>query len=325
MYIVTGGAGFIGSAFVHKLNTQGIEDILIVDHLGSSLKWKNLVGLRYTDYRDKEEFIHALRQNKLNFQPKTVFHFGACSSTTEADAGYLMDNNFGFSRDLALWTISRNARLVYASSAATYGDGLLSFCDDPGNFDKLRPLNMYGYTKLLFDQWVRQNHLTREALGLRFFNVFGPNEYHKGDMASVIYKAFWQVRSSGNLNLFRSYRTDYGDGQQKRDFIYIKDVVDITWMLSQNSEASGVYNVGTGTARSWNDLANAIFSALGMNPRITYIDMPDNIRAAYQYFTQADTSRLSATCSGFQCSSLEDAVADYINNYLSHEVSYISQ
>ncbi len=323
MYIVTGGAGFIGSAMVWKLNTMGIEDILIVDNLGSGIKWKNLVNLRYTDYLHKSIFYSRLLQDKLPESVKAVFHLGACSSTTEKDADYLMENNFHFTRDLCLWAMDNHVRFINASSAATYGDGTKGFDDSLETMRTLQPMNMYGYSKQLFDLWAHSNKWMDRIASLKFFNVFGPNEYHKGDMMSVICKAYSQIKETGELGLFKSYRDDYPDGGQQRDFVYVKDCVDVMFWLMEHPEANGIFNVGTGRARSWNDLADAVFSAMGLERKVNYIPMPESIRDSYQYFTEARMQRLTDAGYPNAFTSLEDAVRDYVTAYLAGNDPYL--
>jgi ADP-L-glycero-D-manno-heptose 6-epimerase len=319
MYIVTGGAGFIGSAMVWKLNRMGIDDILVVDNLGVSSKWKNLVGLRYSDYVHKTAFIEQVRSGRIDGNVEGIIHMGACSSTTEQDADYLMENNFHYTRTLAEYALSKGARFIYASSAATYGDGSLGFDDDPDTMDQLVPLNMYGYSKQLFDLWVRKNGLLGSMVGLKFFNVFGPNEYHKDDMKSVICKAFHQIQSTGKMGLFKSYRPDYRDGEQQRDFVYIKDCVEVMWWLLTHEDVGGIYNVGTGEARTWNDLVRSVFAAMEREPNIEYVDMPETIRDKYQYYTHANMDRLRAAGCTVPMRSLEEGAADYVINYLARD------
>lgn len=224
--IVTGGAGFIGSAFVWKLNQEGVSDILIVDELGTDEKWKNLVGLRYSDFLHKDVFLRSVQDGTMAFHPYALVHMGACSATTERDADYLMENNYLYTKTLAEWSVANGVRYLYASSGATYGDGALGFSDDPLLMPRLRPINMYGYSKHLFDLYARRTGLIEKIVGLKFFNVFGPNEYHKGKMTSVVHNAFYQIQSSGAVRLFQSHRPDYKDGEQVRDFVYVKDCVE---------------------------------------------------------------------------------------------------
>jgi ADP-L-glycero-D-manno-heptose 6-epimerase len=315
MIAVTGGAGFIGSAVIHALNKRGMDDILAVDHLGTSSKWKNLRGLTFSDYREKDDFIYQVRSGGLP-EIEAIIHMGACSATTEADATYLVRNNFQFTKDLALYCADRGIRFIYASSAATYGDGSKGFCDDESRLDELRPLNMYGYSKQLFDLWAKRMGLLSSVAGLKFFNVYGPNEYHKADMRSFVHKGFEQIIASGRLSLFRSHNPEYKDGCQKRDFIYVKDAVSSVLFFLDNRNVSGIFNVGAGNARTWLDLANAIFFALGMEPAIDFIDMPDILMDKYQYFTQADISKLMKAGFVNEPASLEESVRDYVQGYL---------
>lgn len=316
MIIVTGAAGLIGSAVIWALNRRGDEDILAVDCLGKDDRWKNLRALRFRDYMEKEDFLERLRSGSLPRGVRAIVHMGACSATTERDASYLIHNNFEYTKELALYATARDIRFVYASSAATYGDGDRGYADVEPDLDLLRPLNMYGYSKHLFDLWVRREGLSQKVAGLKYFNVYGPNEYHKGDMRSVVHKAFEQIQAGGPVRLFRSHRPDYGDGEQMRDFLYVKGAAAITLYMVDQTDLGGIYNVGSGKARTWNDLVLSIFAALGQEPRIEYIDMPAELRDRYQYFTEADLSKLHATGWVTPALALEDAVADYVRNYL---------
>jgi len=311
MIVLTGGAGFIGSCFLWKLNREGVTDILVVDHMDDSDKWKNLIGKNFSDYVQKDDFLEMVKSHKLP-KPEAVVHMGACSSTTNTDGDYYIRNNYEYSKVLAEWALTNKAYFMYASSAATYGDGSLGYKDDEEKLQQLRPLNMYGYSKYLFDLWVVNKCLLKKVTGLKFFNVFGPNEYHKGDMRSVICKAFPQIRDEGRINLFRSYREEYPDGAQKRDFIYVKDVVDVMYKLFCNQKKTGIFNLGSSQASSWNDLAKAMFAAIGKKPAIEYVDMPETLRSKYQYFTEADMTKLKNSGIDLQFSSLEDAVKDYM-------------
>ena len=316
MIVVTGGAGFIGSAFVAKLNDEGHDAIIIVDELGISEKWKNLVKLRYADYIHKDAFLEMVVGNRVPFPVEAVVHMGACSSTTERDADYLMENNFHYSCFLADWALAQGVRIVYASSAATYGDGGRGFSDDDHKTRELLPINRYGYSKQLFDLRVLHEGLQDRVAGIKFFNVFGPNEYHKGDMTSVVFKAFRQIRETGKVRLFKSYKPEYGDGEQKRDFVYIKDCIEILWWLLNHREANGIFNLGTGRARTWNDLIGAVFAALSLPPAIDYIEMPEALRGQYQYFTEARMEKLRAAGCLLTFTPLEDAVGDYVKSHL---------
>lgn len=323
MYIVTGGAGFIGNAFVWKLNQEGIDDILIVDSLGCSEKWKNLVKRRYADFIHKDAFYEMLCEGSLPFKAKAVIHMGACSSTTERDADYLMENNFHYSCALARWAVAKKIPFLYASSGATYGDGSMGFSDDDRTTPKLKPINMYGYSKQLFDLWVMRNKLLGKVVGIKFFNVFGPNEYHKGEMQSVVRKSFFQIRDTGKVRLFKSHRTGFGHGEQIRDFVYVKDCVEVMWWFLQTPGARGIFNLGTGKARTWNDLVKAVFKASGMKPRIEYIDMPVEIRGQYQYVTEAKMDKLRKAGCPVRCRSLEDAITDYVTRHLQNNDPYL--
>jgi ADP-L-glycero-D-manno-heptose 6-epimerase len=316
MIIVTGGAGFIGSALIAGLNKRGIDDILVVDRLASDQRWKNLVNLRFADYVDKEEFLEMVAEDVVPFSVDAVFHLGACSSTTETDASFLMDNNFEYTKQLAQWATDEGFRFIYASSAATYGDGSNGFADDEKKLETLKPLNPYGYSKQLLDLWTKRNGLLTKIVGLKYFNVFGPNEYHKADMRSFVLKAFEQINATGKVRLFKSHRPDYKDGQQKRDFLYVKDAVDMTLFFFDKPDLAGIYNLGAGVARSWNDLAKAVLTAMGKPLNIEYIDMPDSVRNQYQYFTEADIAKLRSVGYKNPITSLEDAVKDYVQNYL---------
>ncbi len=316
MIVVTGGAGFIGSAVVWRLNQIGFENIVIVDRLDKGEKWKNLNGLKYEDVFHKDDFYEMITNNAFPYKVDSVIHLGACSSTTETDADYLLFNNFQYSQALARFCFEKDARFVYASSAATYGDGAQGYSDNEEEIENLRPLNMYGYSKQMFDLWVKKNGFLSKAAGIKYFNVYGPNEYHKGDMRSVVHKAFGQIRKTGKVKLFKSYISDYKDGEQMRDFIYVKDAVDMTLFLWENKNLNGIFNVGTGEARTWNDLVKALFDALEKPVNIEYIEMPEYLRPKYQYFTQADVSKIRKAGFNEPLFSLEEGVEDYVRNYL---------
>jgi ADP-L-glycero-D-manno-heptose 6-epimerase len=321
MIVITGGAGFIGSCLIAELNQRGIDDILVVDNLGTSLKWKNLVGKKFRDYVHKKTFRDNLLAGVYGAQIEAIYHLGACSSTTETNADYLYENNFSYSRDLAEYAWNRNIRFIYASSAATYGKGEAGY-SDTGDYQALRPLNMYGYSKHLFDLWLLKNTVQSCSVGLKFFNVFGPNEYHKGDMASLVYKAYLQIKEKGFITLFKSAHPDYADGEFKRDFVYVNDVTPMLADLMKYGEITGIYNVGTGIPRSWNDLAHAIFTALGKEPNIQYSDMPQHIQKQYQYFTQADMTALQQTRVYRPSTTLEESVQDYVCTYLERDCAH---
>lgn len=317
MIVVTGGAGFIGSCLVARLNELGIHEIIVVDHLDDQgLKKKNLAGKKYSVFYDKQDFLERVCHGDLPQDIFCVFHMGACSSTTGTDRNYYIRNNFEYSCEVARWALNRKARFIYASSAATYGDGAQGYCDDPSLIGQLKPLNYYGESKQMFDEWVLAQGLYGRVAGLKFFNVYGPNEAHKGDMRSVIAKAYERVVCEGVMVLFKSDRPDYADGEQKRDFIYVKDVVSVMIYLMKNSSVNGIFNLGTGQARTWNDLALALFAAAGKSPRIEYVPMPEHLRNRYQYFTQAGMDRLRRAGYTGEFMSLEQAVSDYVS-YLS--------
>jgi ADP-L-glycero-D-manno-heptose 6-epimerase len=316
MIVVTGGAGFIGSAIVWRLNTLGNENIILVDELGTTDKWKNLVGLKFQEFIHKDDFISAVVEDTLEFPIEAIIHMGANSSTTEKDADHLFSNNYLYTQALAKYCLSKNIRFIYASSAATYGDGSLGFDDNELNLETLRPLNMYGYSKQLFDHWAKRNNVLDKIAGVKYFNVYGPNEYHKGDMRSVVHKAFEQVRDNGKVKLFKSLHPNYKDGEQMRDFVYVKDAVDMTLYFLEHPEKNGIFNVGAGKARTWNDLVTALFNAVGKAVNIEYIDLPENLREKYQYFTEANLSKIKSAGYSEPTITLEDGVSDYVKNYL---------
>lgn len=321
--IVTGGAGFIGSALIWKLNREGIDDILVVDSLGTGEKWRNLSRLRFTDYVHKSPFLQQITTDTLLFAPDAIVHMGACSSTTEQNVDYLMANNYHYTRSLAEWAAARGVRFLYASSAATYGNGDGGFADHV-DLCRLAPLNAYGYSKHLFDWFAERTGLLRQIVGLKFFNVFGPNEYHKGEMASVVFKAFHQIKEEGQVSLFSSCREECADGEQRRDFIYVKDCLEVMWWLLTHPEVNGLFNLGTGRARSWNSLAKALFAAMGFPVLIEYIPMPQRLREHYQYFTQANMDRLRSKGCPMNFRSLEESVADYVRNHLHTDFPWLS-
>jgi len=314
--IVTGGAGFIGRNLVAGLTERGVDDIIVVDDLGSTEKWRNLVGLRYEDYLDKDTFRSLIRENRLD-GVRAILHMGACSATTEQDASFLADNNYQVTRELCEWCLTHGARFVYASSAATYGNGSLGYSDRDDVTPTLQPLNMYGYSKHMFDLWALKKGLLGLIAGLKYFNVYGPFEDHKGDMRSVVHKAYGQICETGKVKLFKSYKPEYADGEQVRDFVYVRDAVAVTLYLMEHPEASGLFNCGTGQARSWNALALAVFAAMGREPVIEYMDMPDVLRGKYQYFTQADMAKLRAAGYAVPFTTLEDGARDYVMTHLS--------
>lgn len=314
MIILTGGAGFIGSCFLRKLNDNNVTNVLIVDRLGSGEKWRNLIGKKFDGFENKNDFIKKLLNGYYEGKIEAIVHIGACSSTTERDADYLFDNNFNYSKSLAEYAVTRNIRFMYAGSAATYGSGETGYSDKV--FDELKPLNIYGMSKHAFDLWIHQNNLESKVTGFKFFNVFGPNEYHKGDMASMIYKSFNQIRETGKIRLFKSYNPEYKDGEQKRDFVYVKDITEVLWKSYNNPEVTGIFNLGCGKARSWNDLAKAVFVSCNKNVNIDYINMPDDLIGQYQYFTQAEMEKFNSTSLRIDFTCLEDAVDDYVRGHL---------
>jgi len=319
---VTGGAGFIGSVLLWKLNQMGMDDMLVVDQLGTSEKWKNLRARKFGDYLESDRFILNLEANALK-KIDGIVHLGANSSTTEQDASHLVENHFEYTNRLAKWCLAKNKRFVYASSAATYGDGRFGYSTDNATTEKIQPLNMYGYSKQLFDIWALRARVLNKMVGVKFFNIYGPNEYHKDDMRSVVAKSYDLIRKDGVIRLFKSYKPEYRDGEQERDFLYVKDAVDVVYELMTQRKYKGLYNLGAGAARTWNDLANAIFLALGRPPRIEYIDMPDTLKPKYQYHTQADMRWRKAVKNVKPFASLEESVRDYVQNHLIKEDPYL--
>ena len=313
--LVTGGAGFIGSALIWELNRRGYENIVVTDRLGSDEKWRNLAPLRFVDYLDADALWEKLDTALLQ-DTRWVFHLGACSATTEKDSRFLMENNFNYTRRLAEWALAGERRFVYASSAATYGDGSAGMDDNSDNLESFRPLNMYGYSKHLFDLHARRNGSLSQITGLKFFNIFGPNEDHKDNMRSVVHKAFGQIQKEGLVTLFKSHHPDYRDGEQKRDFLYVKDAVAMTLHLAENPSATGLFNIGSGRASTWIELVTPIFHALDLPVNIQFIDMPEVLRGKYQYFTRADISRLQQTGWNAPATTLAESVTDYVKNYL---------
>lgn len=312
--VVTGAAGFIGRNTVAALNARGRDDLILVDSLGADEKWRNLVGLRYEDIIDPAAFLETVVNRSVE-EPEAVIHLGACSATTERDADFLLRNNYRYTRILCDWALRDKARFIYASSAATYGDGSLGYSDEDAMTPRLQPLNMYGYSKHMFDLWALRSRLFDRIVGLKYFNVYGPHEDHKGDMRSVVHKSFHQISREGKVQLFKSHRPDYADGEQQRDFIYVKDAVDVTlWFLDQ--AVGGLFNCGTGEARTWKALATAVFAAMGREPNIECVEMPESLRGRYQYFTQADMAKLRRAGYDAPFSTLEDGVRDYVTGHL---------
>jgi ADP-L-glycero-D-manno-heptose 6-epimerase len=287
-----------------------------VDRLGESEKWKNLRAQRFEDYIDKYDFREMILEDVVPDDVDGVIHMGACSATTETDADYLADNNYHYTRDLYQWCYRHNVRFIYASSAATYGDGSLGYSDDDALTPRLRPLNMYGYSKQMFDLWLLRNGLQNSVVGLKFFNVFGPYEDHKDDMRSVVQKSFHQIGREGRVGLFKSYRDQYEDGGQVRDFIYVRDAVDVVLHFLEDRNVGGIFNCGTGRARSWLDLARGVFTAMDREPLIDFIEMPNHLRGKYQYHTQADLTKLRTAGYVKDFTSLEDGIRDYVKTHL---------
>lgn len=313
--VITGGAGFIGCNLVAALNARGSEDVILVDNLGCGNKWRNLRGLRYEDIVSPEEFLSQL-DSQTPFETDAIVHLGACSATTEQDADFLLRNNYRYTRTICEWSLHHNVRFIYASSAATYGDGGKGYGDDDSTLTALRPLNMYGYSKHMFDLWALQHSLFNRIVGLKYFNVFGAHEEHKGDMRSMVSKACDQITKSGQVRLFRSYRPGYADGEQKRDFVYVRDAVDVTAYFLEHRQLGGLFNCGTGHARSWRDLALAVFKALDVPPHIQFIEMPRVLQGKYQYFTEAPMHKLRAAGYLKPFTPLEEGVSDYVSHYL---------
>jgi ADP-L-glycero-D-manno-heptose 6-epimerase len=315
MIVVTGGAGFIGSALVYGLNQKGFEDIWVVDEMDHPEKQKNLDGLTYSRWVGKDIFLREVKGSELP-ACSAILHMGACSSTTETNAAYLRENNFEYTRSLAEFCLKKNVRFIYASSAATYGAGENGYADDESMLETLKPLNLYGASKQWFDLWAKEKGALKELVGLKYFNVFGPNEYHKEDMQSMVRKGFLQVRDVGALNLFKSYKSGYSDGGQERDFLYVRDAVAMTLFFLEHREIGGIFNVGSGRARNWNDLASAIFRVMNKKEDVKYIEMPESIRDQYQYHTCAKMEKIRSAGYVERITSLEEGILDYVKNYL---------
>ena len=312
MLLVTGGAGFIGSNVVAGLNESGRTDVVVSDTLGPSGKWRNLQKRQLADFVPPSDLARWLEGRKID----AVIHLGAISATTASDGDLVINSNFRLSLRLLDWCTATRTRFIYASSAATYGDGSQGMDESESGINRLRPLNAYGFSKQLFDLHARRRGYLGQIVGLKYFNVFGPNEAHKGEMRSLVSKAFYQLQQTGKIQLFKSYKPEFRDGEQKRDFLYVKDAVDMTIHLAIRQSTAGLFNLGSGQARTWIDLATAVFSALGKKPEIEFIEMPDVLRGKYQYFTQANTAKLMATGYKGPRYSLDAAVADYVQNYL---------
>jgi len=316
--LVTGGAGFIGSALVWALNRRGLTNIVISDLLGQDEKWRNLVPLKFADYIEAGVFRERIAAQAGAFGKfSAVFHLGACSATTEKNASYLIDNNFAFTKELAAWSLAQQARFIYASSAATYGDGAQGMDDRSADLTRLRPLNMYGYSKHLFDLHAQREGFLNSIVGVKYFNVYGPNEDHKGDMRSLVNKAYQQILETGKVRLFKSYKPEYKDGEQMRDFLYVKDAIEMTIHFAETAtDAGGLYNLGSGEANTWVTLSRAIFAALDRAPQIDFIEMPEVLRGKYQYYTKADIAKLRTTGYTKPLTPLPEAVRDYVQGYM---------
>ena len=314
--ILTGGAGFIGSCMLRTLNDAGCDDVIVVDNIASTEKWRNLVNKRYIEYFNKADFLPVLPQIK---DVSAVVHLGACSATTEKDFDYLYKNNLNYSKTLWNYCAEREIPFLYASSAATYGDGSEGF-DDKCDIKKLRPLNGYGYSKQLFDLWAeKQAKRPPQHVGMKFFNVYGPNEYFKGSMASVIFHSFNTLKEYDSIKLFKSYLPEYAHGEQRRDFVYVKDICSVIKFFLEHPDKSGLFNLGTGHAQSFNDLAKAVFHALDRKVSIEYTEMPEGLRAKYQYFTEADIEKLRNAGYDAPFAALEEGAGDYVRNYLAKD------
>jgi len=316
MIVVTGGAGFIGSAFIAKLNSEGIRDILVVDEDAVRDTSGNLNNKAFLQFMSKGDFLERIKADKPPRPLRAIIHMGACSSTTEQDREYLRLNNFEYTKTLAEYATKRDIRFIYASSAATYGDGSQGFDDNERQLDLLKPLNPYGEFKHLFDVWARDNRLLKKMVGLKFFNVYGPNEYHKGNMASVVWKAFNTIQATGSFSLFKSYHPEYKDGEQKRDFLYVKDCCDVMLWFLQHPHANGIFNVGSGRASTWNELVEAVFAAVGKPTNINYIEMPEALKGQYQYFSEAPMKKLAAAGYTRRLYPLKRGVDDYVKQHL---------
>ena len=326
MIIVTGAAGFIGSAFVWQLNEMGIEDIIVSDKLRTEEKWLNLAKRKYYDWVDKDKLFDYLETTAEKIT--AIIHMGACSATTEKDMDFLMENNYEYTKKLWDYSVKNDAVFIYASSAATYGDGELGYDDEIGlkGHNALRPLNKYGYSKKIFDVWaLKQEKTPKKWFGLKYFNVYGPQEYHKGRMASMVFHAFNQYNAEKEVKLFKSHKDGYKDGYQLRDFVYIKDVTNVMYFLMKEASApNGVYNLGTGGARAFYELAKSTVEAAGGDAsKIKFVEMPEDLRGKYQYFTEAKMDKLKKAGYSRDFTSLEDGVKDYVQNYLMKEDKYL--
>jgi ADP-L-glycero-D-manno-heptose 6-epimerase len=328
MIIITGGAGFIGSYLAASLERQEIGPLVICDWLGQEQKWRNIAKRTLADIITPEQLPAFLEANQKAIE--VVFHMGAISATTETDGDKIIANNFRLSKDLFDWCAQKRKRLIYASSAATYGDGRNGFEDkeDLAHLSTLRPLNLYGWSKLVFDRFVAQtkeegDRFPAQCVGLKFFNVYGPNEYHKGGMRSVVHQIYPQAAANQPFQLFKSHNPKYADGGQLRDFIWVGDCAEVMQWLYQHPRVNGLFNIGTGRARSFLDLANGVYRAAGRDPLVTFRDMPQELQKHYQYFTEADNGKLRKAGYDKPFTSLEDGISQYVREYLAHEDPYI--
>lgn len=316
LIVITGAAGFIGSGCVRYLNKRGLNNLLLVDDIKKTEKWKNLLNKGFVDFISKHSLFEWLKGKEKDIQ--AIIHLGACSDTMESDGDYLMENNVQYSIKLAEYALAHNIRFIYASSAATYGSGSKGFVDDHTHLESLEPLNLYGFSKYYFDVWLKKHNLLDKVVGLKYFNVFGPNENHKGRMASMVYKMLPVAQKEGVIKLFKSSDLKrFKDGDQCRDFIYIKDAVQMTCNFLENN-IHGIFNIGSGQTTTWNTLAKALFKALDKPARIEYIPMPEDMVSQYQNYTCADTTKYNATAhSPSHCHyTIEESVEDYVRNYL---------
>ncbi|MBU6382826.1 MAG: ADP-glyceromanno-heptose 6-epimerase [Verrucomicrobia bacterium] len=315
--VITGASGMIGSCLVRHLNEMGLVDLVLIDDLKTGDKWKNLVGKQFDDILSKHVLFDWLKSHGSSVD--AIVHLGACSDTTEKNADYLIENNFHYTVRLAEWALTHSKRFIYASSAATYGDGSLGFCDDESALETLRPLNMYGYSKHLVDLWMKRRNVLSKVVGLKYFNVFGPNEYHKGRMASMVLKMMDKSHDGSAVHLFKSSDAKYPDGGQMRDFIYVKDAVKMTacFLDPQYRNVGGIFNIGLGVPTTWNQLADAFFQAIEKKTNIAYIDMPADLVKQYQQFTCASMDKFhkifSQDSKVTQTTSIVDAVRDYVS------------
>jgi len=313
--ILTGAAGFIGSCYLRKLNELGFDNVILVDLPAGAAGIANLQGKKFKDYLTRETALEGFEKNKFS-DIDLIVHLGACSDTTEMDRAFLKRNNLEYSQTLARWALAHGKRFHYASSASVYGDGKNGYRDDDRELARFKPLNPYAESKHAFDSWLIEQKLTDQVVGFRYFNVFGPNEYHKGEMRSMVCKAVDQIKKDGAVRLFATSRPDYADGSEERDFVYVKDVNEVMAYFLEQTDKNGIFNVGSGRARTFKDLMLAVFAALGKQPEITFFPMPEKLRGQYQYYTEADLSKLRSAGYKKDFQSLEDSVADYVRSHL---------